>query len=174
MKHSILGRPKSIGVRPRGSPVWDDRRKKIKLCQHLDMSSGQKLLTSILHRVQKSYFLAFFFFFSGLGLSPRIQTVCTDGTSLSNYEDLPDETIRVKRLARSRVTIESNALNVLCIYAQPLPRRCLMIMVMTNDKTVDGAVAELRKQGLAVTVHNPSNETFYIKAEGIFAGYVVA
>jgi hypothetical protein len=63
------------------------------LRQHLDMSSGQKLLTSILHRVHKSYFLAFFFFFSGLGLSPRIQTVCTDGSSLSNREDLPDETI---------------------------------------------------------------------------------
>src|SRR6476660_3623528 len=30
MKYSILRRPKSIGVRPRGSPIWD-RRKKIKL-----------------------------------------------------------------------------------------------------------------------------------------------
>jgi len=59
------------------------------LCQHLYVSSGQKLLASILHRVHKSYFLAFFFFFfSGLGLSPRIQTVCPDGSSLSNCEDL--------------------------------------------------------------------------------------
>ena len=62
------------------------------LCQHLDMGSRQKPLVSILHRVHKNYFLAFFFFFSGLGLSPRIQTVCTDGSSLSNCEDLPDET----------------------------------------------------------------------------------
>jgi SPFH domain / Band 7 family len=46
-------------------------------------------------------------------------------------------------------------------------------LVMANDYRLDGAVAELRKQGLVVTVHNPSNETFYIKAEGIFAGYVV-
>jgi lipid-binding SYLF domain-containing protein len=44
---------------------------------------------------------------------------------------------------------------------------------MANDYRFDGAVAELRKQGLVVTVHNPANETFYIKAEGIFAGYVV-
>jgi len=42
------------------------------LRQHLDMSSGQKLLASILHRIHMSHFLAFFFFFSGLGLSPRI------------------------------------------------------------------------------------------------------
>src|SRR4030095_13965314 len=46
-------------------------------------------------------------------------------------------------------------------------------LVMANDYRFDGAVAELRKQGLVVTVHNPANETFYIKAEGIFAGYVV-
>jgi hypothetical protein len=46
-------------------------------------------------------------------------------------------------------------------------------LVMANNDRFDGALAELRKQGLAVTVHNPSNETFYIKAEGIFAGYVV-
>jgi len=44
---------------------------------------------------------------------------------------------------------------------------------MANDYRFDGVVAELRKQGLVVSVHNPSNETFYIKAEGIFAGYVV-
>ena len=44
---------------------------------------------------------------------------------------------------------------------------------MVNNTRFDGALAELRTQGLAVTVHNPSNETFYIKAEGIFAGYVV-
>jgi len=45
--------------------------------------------------------------------------------------------------------------------------------VMTNNDRFDSAVAELRKQGLEVSVHNPSNETFYIKAESIFAGYVV-
>ena len=44
---------------------------------------------------------------------------------------------------------------------------------MANANRFDGAVAELRKQGLDVTVHNGLNETFYIKAEGIFAGYVV-
>jgi hypothetical protein len=46
-------------------------------------------------------------------------------------------------------------------------------LVMANDYRFDGALAELRKQGLDVTVHNGANETFYIKAEGIFAGYVV-
>ena len=45
--------------------------------------------------------------------------------------------------------------------------------VMANNDRFDGAVGELRKQGLDVTVHNGLNETFYIKAEGIFAGYVV-
>ena len=44
---------------------------------------------------------------------------------------------------------------------------------MANNDRFDGAVAELRKQGLDVSVHNGANETFYIKADGIFVGYVV-
>ena len=49
----------------------------------------------------------------------------------------------------------------------------LHALVMANNDRFDGALTELRTQGLDVTVHNPSNETFYIKAEGIFVGYVV-
>jgi hypothetical protein len=44
---------------------------------------------------------------------------------------------------------------------------------MATYERFDSVVAELRKQGLDITVHNGANETFYIKAEGIFAGYVV-
>jgi hypothetical protein len=44
---------------------------------------------------------------------------------------------------------------------------------MATYERFDSVVGELRKQGLDVTVHNGANETFYIKAEGIFAGYVV-
>ena len=45
--------------------------------------------------------------------------------------------------------------------------------MMANSDRFESALVELRKQGLDVTVHNGLNETFYIKAEGIFAGYVV-
>jgi hypothetical protein len=44
---------------------------------------------------------------------------------------------------------------------------------MANNDGFDGALAELRKQGLDVSVHNGANGTFYIKADGIFVGYVV-
>ena len=39
---------------------------------------------------------------------------------------------------------------------------------MANNDRFESAVTELRKQGLDVSVHNGSNETFYIKADGIF------
>jgi hypothetical protein len=37
----------------------------------------------------------------------------------------------------------------------------------------EGAVDELRNQGLIVNVHNPSNKTWYVKGDGIYVGYVV-
>ena len=37
----------------------------------------------------------------------------------------------------------------------------------------DGVVAELRSQGLTVTIHRAPNETWYVKGEGIYQGYLV-
>ena len=37
---------------------------------------------------------------------------------------------------------------------------------------IDGLVSELRRQGLTVTQHNASNQTWYIKGNGIYVGYV--
>ena len=37
---------------------------------------------------------------------------------------------------------------------------------------VDGMVSELRSQGLTVTQLSASNETWYIKGDGIYLGYV--
>ena len=44
---------------------------------------------------------------------------------------------------------------------------------MVNDK-YDGVVGELRAQGLTVTIHSALNETWYIKGDGIYQGYVVS
>ena len=44
-------------------------------------------------------------------------------------------------------------------------------MSVTNPK-YDGVVAELREQGLKVTVHSASNETWYVKGEEIYTGYI--
>jgi len=38
----------------------------------------------------------------------------------------------------------------------------------------DGVLAELREQGLKVTVSSALNETWYIKDDGIFTGYIVS
>ncbi len=46
-------------------------------------------------------------------------------------------------------------------------------LVMPNSARFDGTLAELRKQGLDVSVHNEANEIFYIKADGIFVRYIV-
>jgi hypothetical protein len=45
-------------------------------------------------------------------------------------------------------------------------------MPVSNPTKYDGAVAELRQQGLTVTVHSASNETWYIKGEEIYSGYI--
>ena len=46
---------------------------------------------------------------------------------------------------------------------------------MSLEKTeFDGVLAELREQGLKVTVSSALNETWYIKDDGIFTGYIVS
>jgi hypothetical protein len=42
----------------------------------------------------------------------------------------------------------------------------------TSRQSVDEVVAELREQGLTITVHNASNETWYVKGDGLYTGYV--
>ena len=44
---------------------------------------------------------------------------------------------------------------------------------MVNNK-YDSLVAELQAQGMTVTIHNASHETWYIKGDGIYQGYVVS
>jgi hypothetical protein len=46
--------------------------------------------------------------------------------------------------------------------------------MMSNDHKFDGVVAELREQGLTVKVHSALNETWYVKGDGIFLGYIVS
>ena len=43
-----------------------------------------------------------------------------------------------------------------------------------EETEFDGVLAELREQGLKVTVCSVSNETWYIKDDGIFTGYIVS
>ena len=38
----------------------------------------------------------------------------------------------------------------------------------------DSVLAELREQGLKVTLHSALNETWYIKDDGIFTGYIAS
>jgi hypothetical protein len=47
----------------------------------------------------------------------------------------------------------------------------LAVMPMKQVK-IDGMVNELRSQGLIVTQLSPSNQTWYIKGDGIYQGYV--
>ena len=42
----------------------------------------------------------------------------------------------------------------------------------SSNPDFDSVLAELRQQGLKVTLHNALNETWYIKGDGIFVGYV--
>ena len=44
----------------------------------------------------------------------------------------------------------------------------------SNNHKFDGVVAELREQGLTVKVHSTLNETWYVKGDGIFNGYIVS
>ena len=43
-----------------------------------------------------------------------------------------------------------------------------------NIEKFDAVVAELRKQGLTVTTHDALNETWYVKGDGIYNGYVAS
>jgi hypothetical protein len=44
--------------------------------------------------------------------------------------------------------------------------------VIIRNSEFAAAVAELRTQGLTVTIHNVSNKTWFIKGEGIYQGYI--
>jgi hypothetical protein len=46
-------------------------------------------------------------------------------------------------------------------------------MTLNSDK-FDGVVAELQDQGLTVTVHSALNETWYVKGDGIYVGYIAS
>jgi hypothetical protein len=48
-----------------------------------------------------------------------------------------------------------------------------MIAPSPEGTRFDILVDELRNQGLTITIHNPSNETWYIKGDGLYVGYVV-
>jgi hypothetical protein len=46
--------------------------------------------------------------------------------------------------------------------------------VSLNKNRFDSVLAELREQGLEVTVSSALNETWYIKDDGLFAGYIAS
>jgi len=46
--------------------------------------------------------------------------------------------------------------------------------VSLNKNKFDGVLAELREQGLEVTVCRALNETWYIKSDGLFTGYIAS
>jgi hypothetical protein len=46
--------------------------------------------------------------------------------------------------------------------------------VTSNNHKFDGVVAELQEQGLTVTVHSALNETWYVKGDGIYIGYIAS
>jgi hypothetical protein len=46
--------------------------------------------------------------------------------------------------------------------------------VSLKKDNFDGLIAELREQGLVVTVCSVLNETWYIKDDGIFTGYIAS
>jgi hypothetical protein len=44
--------------------------------------------------------------------------------------------------------------------------------MITRNSDFAAAVAELRIQGLTVTIHSVPNKTWFIKGEGIYQGYI--
>jgi hypothetical protein len=46
--------------------------------------------------------------------------------------------------------------------------------VSLNKNEFDGVLAELREQGLQVTLCSALSETWYIKDDGIFTGYIAS
>jgi hypothetical protein len=43
-----------------------------------------------------------------------------------------------------------------------------------NENKFEGVINELREQGLQVTLFSALNETWYIKDDGIFTGYIAS
>ena len=48
----------------------------------------------------------------------------------------------------------------------------IMTLMLMKQVKVDGIISELRSQGLTVTQHSATNQTWYIKGDGIYLGYV--
>jgi len=46
--------------------------------------------------------------------------------------------------------------------------------VSLNENKFDGVIAELRDQGLQVTLCSALNQTWYIKDDGLFTGYIAS
>jgi hypothetical protein len=46
--------------------------------------------------------------------------------------------------------------------------------VSLNENKFDGVIAELRDQGLQVTLCSALNETWFIKDDGLFTGYIAS
>jgi hypothetical protein len=46
--------------------------------------------------------------------------------------------------------------------------------VLLNKNRFDGVVAELREQGLEVTVCRAIDDAWYIKDDGLFSGYIAS
>ena len=49
-----------------------------------------------------------------------------------------------------------------------------MVEMTLNNHKFDGVVAELQEQGLTVTVHSALNETWFVKGDGIYIGYIAS
>jgi len=44
--------------------------------------------------------------------------------------------------------------------------------MFSGNHEVDAALAELREQGLSVTVYSASNDTWWVRANGVYISYV--
>ena len=46
-------------------------------------------------------------------------------------------------------------------------------MTTTSNPSFDGILEELEGQGISIKSHNAFNQTWFVRGEGIFSGYVV-
>ena len=46
-------------------------------------------------------------------------------------------------------------------------------MSTTSNPSFDGILEELERQGVSIKCHNEFNQTWFVRGEGIFLGYVV-
>jgi hypothetical protein len=46
-------------------------------------------------------------------------------------------------------------------------------MTTTSNPSFDGILEELERQGISIKRHNEFNQTWFVRGEGIFSGYVV-